>query len=161
MPDYPPFSLSDLLNQPQTQPAQPNGLLGALQRNPQMGNGLLGSPTGALSPATANPNMMAQGMTARGMTPNNDPSWYREDGSKKGRGFFGLLPFKDGRTSSELSIGVNMDGKEIQIPSLVPTLAPEEIQHLLQGGQMTPQIVQKAVDHARQRMLQGLSPFAD
>lgn len=93
--------------------------------------------------------------------PGNDPSWYRPDGTKKGQGFLGMLPFHDGRTSSELSIGVNLNGKEMQIPSLVPTLSQQEIQHLLSGGLITDAIAQKAVDHARMRMQQGLPVFAE
>lgn len=58
----------------------------------------------------------------------------------KGRGYFGPLRRPDGRVSTELSIGVN--GTEI--PSLVPTLSLEELQYLMAGGQMTPEIVQKA-----------------
>ena len=90
-----------------------------------------------------------------------DPSWYRQDGGRKGNGFLGPLKFHDGKTSTELSIGVNLGGKQMEIPSLVPTLSPQEIQHLLGGGQMTDSIVQKAVAHARMRMQQGLSPFAE
>lgn len=78
----------------------------------------------------------------------------------KGTGFFGPLPAKGGKTSTELSIGVNFDGKEQLIPSLVPTLDRDEVNYLLNGGKATPQIVNKAVSFARQRMAQGLSPFA-
>jgi len=84
----------------------------------------------------------------------------RADGSQKGLGFFGILARPDGKISSELSIGVNMDGKEIAIPSLVPTLNKDEINYLLKGGKPTPEIVRKAVMHARQRMSNGQSPFA-
>lgn len=90
-----------------------------------------------------------------------DPSMFRPDGSRKGMGFLGQMPFHDGRTSTELSIGVNLGGKQTEIPSLVPTLHPDEIQHLLRGGEMTPSIVQKAVEHARMRMQQGRPVFAD
>lgn len=90
-----------------------------------------------------------------------DPSWYRNDGTRKGMGFLGPLRGKDGRTTTELSIGVNLGGKEMDIPSIVPTLHPLEVQHLLNGGDMTDAIVQKAVDHAQMRMKQGKSPFAD
>jgi len=89
-----------------------------------------------------------------------DPSWKREDGTQKGMGFLGPLKFKDGRTSTELSIGVNFDGKQREIPSLVPTLTREEIQHLLDGNGPTPAIVDKAVAHARQRMTVGKDVFA-
>lgn len=109
----------------------------------------------------------AGGNTMRSLMPvpiptkEADPSWYRKDGSQKGMGFLGPLKFHDGSTSSELSIGVNMDGKEVEIPSLVPTLLPEEIKHLLGGGKPTPEIVQKAVDHARMRQQANRPVFAD
>lgn len=76
-------------------------------------------------------------------------------------GFLGPLKYKDGSTATELSIGVNLGGKEVQIPSLVPTLTKQEIQHLMGGGQMTDSIVQKAVEHAQLRMKMGLGPFAE
>lgn len=50
---------------------------------------------------------------------------------EKGLGYFGKLKRPDGNVSTELSIGVNIDGKEIEIPSLVPTLTQEEIDYLL------------------------------
>ena len=84
---------------------------------------------------------------------------YRKDGSRKGKGFLGPLLFKDGRTSTELSIGVNFDGKEQEIPTLIPTLHPYEIAHLLQGLAPTEDIVRKAIEHARRRQQQNLPVF--
>ena len=101
------------------------------------------------------------GLAQLQMPPVKDRSWYREDGSQKGQGFLGPLKFHDGRTSSELSIGVNIDGNEVEIPSLVPTLSKDEIDHLLGGGAPTAEIVDKAVSHARMRMQQGLPVFAE
>ena len=85
----------------------------------------------------------------------------RADGTKKGPGFFGTLKRPDGKVSTEISIGVTFDGKEVQIPSLVPTLTPGEINMLLEGNDPTPAMVQKAVDHAKERMSRGLSPFEE
>jgi len=79
---------------------------------------------------------------------------------EKGPGYFGPLPFHDGRTSTELSIGVEIDGQEIEIPSLVPTLTRPEIDHLLSGQKPTKAIVRKAVDHAQKRMAEGKDVFA-
>ena len=84
----------------------------------------------------------------------------RADGTPKGRGYFGELPFHDGRTSTEISVGVNIDGNDIEIPTLVPTLTQTEIQHLLGGNGPTEGIIQKAVTHARTRLGAGKSPFA-
>jgi len=84
----------------------------------------------------------------------------RSDGTPKGAGYFGELKRPDGAISTELSIGVNLDGQEREIPSLVPTLSADEVDHMLQGGQPTDGIVQKAVEHARMRMSRGQDVFA-
>lgn len=85
----------------------------------------------------------------------------RKDGTSKGPGWLGTLARPDGAVSTELSIGVNIDGRETLIPSLVPTLNRQEINHLLSGGEPTEQIVDKAVLHAKEKMARGLSPFKE
>lgn len=87
----------------------------------------------------------------------------REDGSNKGRGFYGMLPRTDGADqSSELSIGVEMDGKQRTIPSMVPGLNAEQLRYLLSVQKpVRPDITQKAVDFAVQRQQQGKGPFAE
>lgn len=79
---------------------------------------------------------------------------------KKGEGFLGVLDRPDGGVSTELSIGVNFDGKEREIPTLVPTLTNQEVQHLIGGGKPTEGIIAKAVTHARERISEGKNPFA-
>ena len=79
---------------------------------------------------------------------------------KKGPGFLGTLERPDEYTSTELSIGVNIDGKEVEIPSLVPGLTQAEKDYLLQGNKPSREIVDKAVQHARTRITAGQSPFA-
>lgn len=61
---------------------------------------------------------------------------------------------------TELGTGVDFDGRETEIPTLVPTLTKQELQSLLQGNDPTAAIIQKAANHARMRLNQGLSPFA-
>ena len=85
----------------------------------------------------------------------------RADGTPKGPGFFGELPGPDGTVSTEVSIGVNFDGQETEIPLLVPTLSQEEINAVLQGGQIPDGVIQKAIKHAKMRISQGKSPFAE
>jgi hypothetical protein len=63
-----------------------------------------------------------------------DASAYRSSGEMKGPGFLGPLQHAGGKTSTELSIGVNMGGKEVEIPSLVPTLLPSEVEWMLAGN---------------------------
>jgi hypothetical protein len=86
----------------------------------------------------------------------------RADGTEKGDGYFGPLQMKDGSGSvaTEISVGVNIDGREVEVPTLVPTLTPAEKDHLLSGQAPTQEIVRKAVDHARERIAAGKSPFA-
>lgn len=85
----------------------------------------------------------------------------RADGTPKGNGFLGPLQTKDGRVSTEISIGVQIDGKEVEIPTLVPGLTKKEIDSLLAGERPSDAIVDKAVEHAKKRMAAGKSPFAD
>ena len=85
----------------------------------------------------------------------------RPDGTPKGPGFFGSLKRPDGNVSTEISIGVGIDGIETLIPALVPSLTPEEIQSLLQGDEPSKEIVDKAVEHAMQRKAEGKSIFAE
>ena len=85
----------------------------------------------------------------------------RKDGTKKSSGWKGELKRPDGGVSTELSIGVNLDGKEMEIPSIVPTSTKDELDYLLNGGQMTKEIADKAVEHAIKRMKEGKSPFKD
>ena len=42
----------------------------------------------------------------------------------------------------------------------MPTLTKSEINHLLEDNKPTQQIVDKAVKHAKKRMAEGKSPFA-
>lgn len=93
----------------------------------------------------------------------------RRDGTKKGNGFLGPLKRPDGSVSSEISIGINIDGKEQDIPLLVPGLTKQEQDFLLNYDPQSEEfktklpdsIVKKAVSHARKRLALGKSVFAD
>ena len=103
------------------------------------------------------PGMGLEGLF--GGTPNQGYG-PRVDGTRKGEGFLGSLPMANGRDrATELSMGTNFDGRDLLIPSLIPSLSQMEIQHLLSGGKPTDAIFQKAVTHARGRIGQGRSPF--
>ena len=79
----------------------------------------------------------------------------RQDGTPKGSGYFGELSRPDGNISTELSIGVdNQD-----IPLLNPLLTHPEQQYLLQGNDPTPEIINKAIQHARERRRLGKPAF--
>lgn len=107
--------------------------------------------------------MLAQLMMGQSAQPV-PPDQIRNDGTRKGSGYLGVIPDATGRPMTEFSIGVNMDGREIEIPTLVPTLDASEIEYLRSmkpGTAMPDSIRQKAVDHAKTRLRQGLSPFAE
>jgi hypothetical protein len=94
----------------------------------------------------------------------NDPTSYREDGTLKGPGFLGPIQTPDGQIATEKSIGVNINGKETLIPSLVPGLTQAEISTILSGSDPSTwpaSIQKKAVAHAQARIAKGLSPFQD
>jgi len=99
-------------------------------------------------------------------TPGPNRRDKRPDGSYKGTGFLGVLNRTGGGgISTEISIGANIDGQEVEIPTMVPTLDHHEIKYLLSPEMMDDSkpipesIIKKAIDHARKRMAQGLSPF--
>lgn len=85
----------------------------------------------------------------------------RPDGTPKGAGWLGELKRPDGGVSTELSISFSdvLGGKDI--PLLVPTLSPAEVQQVLKGGEPPRSAIDKAIQHAIQREQQGLSPFKD
>jgi hypothetical protein len=93
----------------------------------------------------------------------------RKDGSAKGSGFFGELKRPGGGVSTEISVGVGMDGKEMDIPLIVPTLNKKELDYLLNTdlkdksffSNMPRAIMQKAYEHANTRRKSGMSVFAE
>jgi len=128
---------------------------GAASRTKQGANDSVGEP----APIMVNP--AGDALPMFNANKRSDPEMLRADGSEKGKGFLGQLPHASGKTSTEISIGVNIGGKETEIPALVPTLTKQEVQLLLSGGEPTKEIIQKAVDHAKKRMSQGKSVFAN
>jgi len=87
----------------------------------------------------------------------------------KGNGWFGPLLRKNRKegASTEISAGFEIEGKEVEIPLLVPTLTPEEVTWLLSTpmndlmGKLPKSISLKAVEHAKKRLSEGKSPFYD
>ena len=88
----------------------------------------------------------------------------REDKTQKGKGFMGMIKRpNDKLESSEISVGVNIDGKEVLIPSMVPTLTKSQLNVLLSlpPGTVPPRdIIQAASKFAQDRISKGLPPFA-
>ena len=93
-----------------------------------------------------------------------DPQTQRGDGSMKGNGWLGPFTLPSGEEVTEYSIGMNIDGKDMDIPTLVPGLTDKEIKGVLTAaeyGEFPSQaLVAKAVAHARKMIAQGKSPFA-
>jgi hypothetical protein len=93
----------------------------------------------------------------------------RLDGTQKGAGFLGVLTLPDGSSTSEYSVqsnAVKVNGKRIDFPSLVPTLTQEEIKRMtddiIPNRKSIPEpIMQKAIAHAKKRIKQGKSVFAE
>ena len=87
----------------------------------------------------------------------------RPDGTRKGKGWLGVLPTKDeqGNTGvmTEKTVGVNMDGKDHDIPLIVPGLDKDEIDNLAAGRRESRGTLGKAVEHARKRIREGKSPY--
>lgn len=97
-----------------------------------------------------------------------DPSMLRPDGSKKSmKGFLGPMERPDGGVSTEISAGFEIEGKEVDIPLMVPGLTKKEIDYLLNADiqgedffkNMPDSIQDKAIDHAKKRMKEGKSVF--
>ena len=98
-------------------------------------------------------DVIKQGIASYGARYAESPS---EPLSMKGKGYFGLLSSPEG-FSTEIS-ATNDQG--MSYPLLVPTLTQEEVNYLLQGGQPTNEIYDKAEMFAQSRQASGQSPFA-
>lgn len=103
------------------------------------------------------------------LTLKSDPSAFRSSGQRKSpQGWLGPVKnVQEGGIMTEVSIGVEINGEEIEIPAMVPTLTKDEINTLanmkLQGNAKNiPQSIKdKAIAHAKEQLSQGLSPFFD
>ena len=80
---------------------------------------------------------------------------------KKGEGFFGPLPNKQGGISTELSVQFDGFNGGAPIPLLVPTLSGSDLNHILSGGKPTQEMYQKALKHAAMRQNLGKSVWAE
>jgi Transglycosylase SLT domain len=93
----------------------------------------------------------------------------RPDGTLKGKGFLGELKRPDGTVSTEISVGYEINGKQIDIPLIVPGLNKKELDYLLKTDikskdffkNMPDGLEEKAIAHAKKRLSDGKSVFAD
>ncbi len=110
------------------------------------------------------------------LEPLKAPYGRRESGAPKGKGFLGELKLPGGGVTTEYTVGVKIDGDEMEIPTLVPTLTDSERRLMVndiipngkklsdsikRGKKLPDSIKRKAVAHARKRLEQGESVFAD
>lgn len=93
----------------------------------------------------------------------------RPDGSEKGKGWLGELKLPDGGVATEYTMqskAVQKGGKQIDFPTLVPTLSKEEVDlmvnDIIPNRKDIPEpIIQKAIQHANSQISKGRSVFAD
>jgi hypothetical protein len=96
----------------------------------------------------------------------DDPTSYRSDGSMKGWGFFGPIAneVNGGGPSTEITVGVEIDGKEMEIPSMSESLTKDQLDRLLSldlKKDIVPMdIVRTAQKDAVRRLKAGLPVFA-
>jgi hypothetical protein len=92
----------------------------------------------------------------------------RPDGTMKDVGFLGVQKSPRGFDITEYSIGVPLNGKIIDAPTLVPGLSQEEVKYVVDKAdrredlgrdKMGNAIYKKAAQNARQRAMMGMSPF--
>ncbi len=100
----------------------------------------------------------------------------REDGTPKASGFFGEIPLQSAtpsyfgshplmgksRKMTEFSVGVPINGREMLIPSVVPTLTSGEVGLLMEEpapSDIPRDVMEKIINHAKQRINSGMSPF--
>jgi hypothetical protein len=93
----------------------------------------------------------------------------RPDGTAKGTGYLGVLKAANGSDVTEYSISsgdVKVNGKEIDFPTIVPTLSKSEVSLMLNdiipnNKPIPDAIFRKAVTHAKQRIKEGKNVFAE
>lgn len=99
--------------------------------------------------------------------PSYDDESSQTDVRRKGKGWLGLKMNRNGEDVSEYSIGVEIDGKQVDVPTLVPTLTKDEIAVVMRNTEsdnppaLPQSIVQKAIDHAKPLLKAGKSPFKE
>ena len=93
-----------------------------------------------------------------------DPDMIRQDFTmKSNQGYLGQVKDNKGYTMTEQSIDVDIDGKKVLMPLLVPGLNNEEINAIKAGKDGDPILIKsaedKAIEHGKQRIKEGKSPF--
>lgn len=133
---------------------------GLMKRDPKAAAEFL---KGAYTSEDGNGQLNVQDLQVDPATQDTSKWDKRTDGTDKGNGFLGLLKRPDGGVSSEISVGVTINGKEMDIPTMVPTLTRSEVKTLLTvktADEIPETIIRKAADFAKARIASGKSVFA-
>ena len=93
-----------------------------------------------------------------------NPKTGKMDGDQKQAGWRGVLPDGKGGVMTEVSVGTQLNGKEVQIPLIVPDSTEEDLKRIAQiaNGELTEipdDLMEKAVAFAQKRIAEGKSPF--
>lgn len=93
----------------------------------------------------------------------------RPNGTPKGTGWMGVIKRPDGNVMTEVTTGVEINGKETDIPLITPYSTKADIEYLksadVQGKdfyeKMPKGLMDRAVRHANERMKSGKSVYKD
>ena len=90
----------------------------------------------------------------------------RNDGTLKGNGWLGVIDLGGGNVATEYTMQSNkvrVGGQQIDFPTLVPTLTPDEVNIMkdviLNKKDIPEPIIQKAIKHANEQIKAGKSVF--
>jgi hypothetical protein len=126
-------------------------------------------PAVAPVPVTSNVSTQPAATPSRAASGSLIDETKRPDGTTKGNGYKGVLKASDGSDVTEFSISssdVKVKGKEIDFPTIVPTLTKAEVNLMLTDiipnkKRIPDAIYKKAVDHAKKRIKEGKNVFAE
>lgn len=93
----------------------------------------------------------------------------RPDGTSKGDGWLGRLKRPDGRISTEISAGFELNGKEVLVPLIHRGSTKADLKYLLNTPEDSPEffdkmpkgLIDRAIGHAQERLKKGKSPFKE
>lgn len=94
----------------------------------------------------------------------HNPATGQMDGDQKQAGWRGVLSDGKGGVMTEVSVGTEIDGKEVEIPLIVPDSTKEDLERIakIANGELTKipdDLMDKAVSFARKRLSEGKSAF--
>lgn len=93
-----------------------------------------------------------------------NPETGKMNGAQKQAGWRGVLSDRKGGVMTEVSVGTEINGKEVEIPLIIPDSTESDLVRIakIANGEMTKvpdDLMEKAVDFAKKRLAEGKSPF--